>query len=253
MAWNTKITLDLIRESFSGQNIVSYYARTSLSIGLWNSEKNLIEKYFSKQDRILDLGCGTGRTTIPLFQLGYTGIIGLDIAESMIQRAQDLARSVEAEVSFVTGNACDLRYPDHSFDSALFSYNGIMQIPGRQNRKKALSEIQRVLRPGGVFIFTTHDQESSPEFGKFWREEERKWRLGLQDPRLLEYGDIIIDESHQELFIHIATREEIEHCLQHSGWEILESTWRPDICEEKPEVLQYSSDNRFWVVRKKAE
>ncbi len=251
MPWNTKITLDLIRESFSGQNIVSYYARTALSIGLWNSEKALIQKYFTQEDRILDLGCGTGRTTIPLYQNGYTHVIGLDISDTMIQRAEELSRSVDADIEYVVGNACALPFPDESFDSALFSYNGMMQIPGKNNRKLALSEIQRVLKPGGIFIFTSHDKESSPEYGKFWREEERKWRLGQQDKRLLEFGDIIIDEVHQELFIHISTNDEIENCLTHLDWKILESLWRPDICEEKPEVLAYSSDNRFWVVQKK--
>ncbi len=252
MPWNAKLNMDFIKDSFSGQNIVSYYARTSQSIGLWNSERTLIEKYFKKEDSILDLGCGTGRTTIELYKLGYKKIVGLDISEQMIQMAQNIALSFEMEIEFIVGNACDLPYPDNSFDHAFFSFNGLMQIPGKQNRKNALKEIQRVIRPGGYFIFTTHEKESSPEYGKFWRDEETKWRLHKQDKRLLEFGDIIIDEPHQELYIHIATEHEIRHCLDHLHWKQVEDAWRPDICEEKPEVKNYSTDNRFWVVQKKS-
>ena len=135
-------------EAFSSDRAVELYADYWVSVGLFVQEKNVIRKYFVKEGaRVLDIGCGTGRTTYPLHKMGFN-VIGIDISEPMIQKAKTLF----PEVNFRTGDACELE-----FESVLFSYNGMDCIFPEEKRLIALREIHRVLKPAGIFVFSAHN------------------------------------------------------------------------------------------------
>jgi SAM-dependent methyltransferase len=80
-----KVDTEFIRKSFTTEKTVSDYTRAVKEIGLWESEKMMIEKYFNPKKRILDIGCGAGRTTIGLYKLGYHLVEGLDLSEVMMK------------------------------------------------------------------------------------------------------------------------------------------------------------------------
>ena len=117
--------------------------------GLWGAEKILIQKYFKPGSGVLDIGCGTGRTTMPLYELGYK-VVGIDITPEMIRNAQKIAEKKGLTITCEVGDAAQLKYGDNSFDNALFSNNGWTQIPGEEKRFEALKEIYRVLSPMAV-------------------------------------------------------------------------------------------------------
>lgn len=85
-----KVDKDFIKESFTAEKTVSDYAKAVSEVGLWESEKMMIEKYFNPESRILDIGCGAGRTTIGLYRLGYHLVEGLDLSEAMIVQARKI-------------------------------------------------------------------------------------------------------------------------------------------------------------------
>lgn len=247
----SKISREQVQEWFAAPETVSYYTKAVDEIGLWNSERAFFTKYLPKQGRILDLGCGAGRTTFGLHRLGYTDLVGVDISPGMVEAAQGHARRLGLSIPFVVGDACSLPFDENEFDGALFSFNGLMQIPRRENRVKAFSEIWRVLKPGAFFVFTTHDRESQPEFFPYWEQETALWEAGEQDPRLHEFGDRLVKEGNRVIFIHIPTRAEVLSCLEEAGLKYVEDAWRPDISEDNPQVVRYFSGScRFWAVQK---
>ena len=103
--------------------------------------------------RILDLGVGGGRTTPFLLELS-SNYIGVDYSREMIERC----RRRFPGVAFDVVDARDLsRFPDSSFDFALFSHCGIDAVD-HDGRLSVLSQVHRVLSGGGLFVFSSHNR-----------------------------------------------------------------------------------------------
>jgi SAM-dependent methyltransferase len=101
---------------------------------------------------VLDLGVGTGRTTPLLLQLSEDHV-GLDYAPEMIR----LCRERFPGVSMVVGDARAMPdFADGRFALVVFSFNGIDMVDD-EDRLKVLAEVRRVLRPGGAFLFSSHN------------------------------------------------------------------------------------------------
>lgn len=100
---------------------------------------------------ILDLGCGTGFFTRVL-RKKYTKstVFGVDLAQSMIQHAQKRTRWL-SRTAFAVADAALLPFPDHTFD--LIFANFVLQWCDDLDR--VLVEIQRLLSPQGLLMFTT--------------------------------------------------------------------------------------------------
>lgn len=140
---------DLVIQGYSHEWVINRYAK----VGLWPSEAKLIRKHFPHKSQVLDIGCGAGRTTVPLAQMGYR-VLGIDLSPAMVTRARAISAGMGARYEVM--DAAQLQLPDGSFDCALFSYNGIELLPGKEGKRRAIREVHRVLRPGGIFIFTSH-------------------------------------------------------------------------------------------------
>ncbi len=246
-----KLTTDFVIHQY--QSGIESYSKFTTEVGLWASEQYVFEKYLKKTDKILDIGCGTGRTTFHLFRLGYEQITGVDFTPEMIAEATALNENYQLNITFKEGDARNLEYKDQEFDSVIFSFNGMMSIPNSTQRKKALNEINRVLKGAGMFIFTTHDREKDANYFDFWKEQKQIWSEGRQDPKLYEFGDIITDSKNEErqIYIHIPNQEEINNFLQEGGFEVIETFYRNDKFEESEKVKEKSGECRFWVVRKR--
>jgi ubiquinone/menaquinone biosynthesis C-methylase UbiE len=245
-----KVNNSMVQDSYNSEKAVDEYTLNTKEIGLWKSEEIIINKYFKHKDKILDIGCGAGRTTLELHRLGYKNIEGLDLSEKMILKCNELRDSMNYEIKFHVGDATKLQFENRSFDGALFSFNGIMQIPQQENRIQALKEIRRVLKSNGYFIFTTHDRyDKEGTFRSLWKEEEEKWSENKQDNRLYEFGDMIITIGDKESFIHFPTRDEVLDTIEKSGLILVEDMLRSEICDEYERVKNHSSDCRFYIVK----
>lgn len=232
-----------VKKTYENELIVDYYNQITKKFGIFQSEKVLIEKHSTRDQKILDIGCGTGRTTIGLKKLGYIDLVGIDISERMIKKAKEN----DSMLDFIAADVLDLPFVDKSFDIAFFSFNGLMLIPNITNRKKALIEIKRVLNKDGLFIFSTPylDNKLGSEF---WKERIGECEIDDYGEKL---GDLFVDDMGvNNIYIHIPLMAEVEKMLDDTGFRIVEVTPRLEICVEKEEVEEDLDDNLYWVVRR---
>ena len=168
----------------------------------------------------------------------------------MIKRARILNQNFKTKITFEVEDATALSFNDDSFDGIIFGFNGLMQIPGRQNRLQAMREAQRLLRAGSYFVFTTHDQ-SMPKWKKFWALERKKWKKGGQNAELMEFGDRFEETPRGKLYIHVPDVEDVRSDLITAGFSVERDIVKSKICQESKLVNEYSDDCRFWIARKK--
>ena len=99
--------------------------------------------------KVIDIGCGTGKMTRTLTEMGAE-VIGIDPSQHQLERARGAAR-VGGEI-FIEGVAENLPFDDQSIDAALF-FNSFHHLP-KEGFQAAIIESHRVLREGGKLYFT---------------------------------------------------------------------------------------------------
>ena len=127
---NQHIDQSFVRGSWEDVDHASHYVEAVTTVGLWKSERLLIDRYLPPDGAVLDIGCGAGRTTFGLYEAGYRCLIGCDLSTTMIAAARRIAAERNLAIRFDVADATSMPYADARFDGALFSFQGLMCIPG---------------------------------------------------------------------------------------------------------------------------
>ena len=252
------ITSSVVRDDYNDPNVVIHYARASHQLGLWASERIMIERWFPDRDApLLELGCGAGRVVLGLWELGYRRLTAVDFAQELLRQARSLARlRGAASIRFLSADATRLgacnplrcKAAGDGFAGALFMFNGLMQIPGRKHRRRALAGIRACCQPRATLLLTTHDRDDGLQERPYWTAEAARWKQGRQDPRLTEFGDRYFRDSHGgHTFMHLPTRNEVLEDLAVTGWTPRFDAMRRTLAPESGAVRAFSDECRFWV------
>ncbi len=140
-------------QAYRDPEVVSHYAALDY---LTACERLLFDTYIKPGMAILDIGVGGGRTT-PYLSRKAARYVGVDYSEEMVQSC----RRKFPELEFLVSDASDLSgFSDASFDAIVIAFNGLDCVSPEERRWQCLRECARVLRAGGVLIFSSHNPRS---------------------------------------------------------------------------------------------
>ena len=126
---------------------------------------NVFEKYVSRKSKILDIGCGYGRTLNELHKWGFENLFGVDFSQGMIDRGIKLYPHLDMRKS-----SGKLSLDDDTFDAVLLLAL-LTCVVEDEEQKKIINEIQRILKDNGILYINDHmineDQRNIERYDKY--------------------------------------------------------------------------------------
>lgn len=245
MAGIDDVSKSAVLREYGDPLVALHYAQTGARVGLWESERKLLQELVPRNARVLDLGCGAGRLTFGLHDIGYLRVEGLDISAAMIKhcRARNIAQGVD--IPFHLADAAAMPLGDETFDACVFAFNGLMAIRDMESRRNVIREASRVLNEDGTLVVTSHDIRVE----LIWLACQRAVAVGfdgLADDARVELGDIwaLEPKSKNQVpsFMHVPSTQEICSMGSEAGFDVEGPMSMTDICEESPAVMDETSD-----------
>lgn len=157
---------------------------------LFDFEERVLAEEFHRPGLVADLGCGTGRALLPLVRAGHRGL-AVDLSDKMLEVVRQKAEVDQLEVECVQANLVELdAIAGQSVDYAMCLFSTLGMVRGRENRRRALAHMRRVLRPGGKLVLHVHNfwfnlrDGHSAWGGPVWvaRNLTRSWTSGELEP-----------------------------------------------------------------------
>ncbi len=101
-------------------------------------------------ESVLDIATGTGDLAISLAGTGASQVIGLDLSEGMLAvgRKKIAEKGLSERIEMIQGDSEALPFKDNSFDAITVAFG----VRNFEDLEKGLSEIYRILKPGGIFV-----------------------------------------------------------------------------------------------------
>ena len=119
----------------------------------------MIRAHISEGSHVLEVAPGPGYVSIELAKMGNYHITGMDISEDFIKICKTNAQNENVNISFLTGNVSQMHFDDNSFDFIFCS----AAFKNFKEPVKALKEMHRVLKEGGVALITDMRRDSTKE------------------------------------------------------------------------------------------
>lgn len=135
--------------------------------------------------RALEVGCGGGILTMEIAKLGFE-THGLDISENAIQQARYQAEKEGLAIHYQVASALELPFEDQSFD-VVFCCDVLEHLP---DLDKAIEEIARVTKKGGVFFYDTINRTLFSKISVIKVAQE--WKMFAFMPENLHVWDMFI-------------------------------------------------------------
>ncbi|WP_341528383.1 class I SAM-dependent methyltransferase [Nostoc sp. UHCC 0302] len=181
-----------------------YDATRGLPPGISEQVTDFIIKLVSPtpDTKFYETGIGTGRIAVPIAKRGYS-YTGVDVSEKMLAELHRKLEGVSHRLTAIKADATSLPFDDNSFDVALTVH--VFHLISAW--KQALAEIRRVLKPGGILLYTHGQANSTSADSDF----------NLQRLEFIEHWRAILDGYGHPLPRYGASEEEVLTELQAQG------------------------------------
>ena len=170
---------------------------------IFRSELEALARRWQK-GKLLNLGCAHGPDFLPFID-GFD-LYGVDFSPEMLKFAQKYSKKFNFAVDLSLADVSHLPYPDQTFDWAI-SVATYHHIKGEEKKRAALTELRRVLKPGGEAFITVWNHWQ-PRFWFSRRQVTVPWR---------KKGKTL------ERYYYLFSYAELERLVKQAGFEILKS------------------------------
>ena len=196
----------------------------------WSRFRNELEALAHRwqKGKLLNVGCAHGPDFLPFTQ-GFD-LYGVDFSVKMLKFARKYSEKFNFTANLAVADVRCLPYSDETFDWAI-SVATYHHVRGKEERKAALNELRRVLKPGGE-VFITVWNWWQPRFWFSRREVAVPWQT--RGKTLYRY-------------YHLFSYPELEKLVNRAGFEILKSS--PESSYRFP--IKFFSRNICLLVRKR--
>lgn len=189
---------------------------------LFEFDEQILARHFARSGLVADLGCGTGRTVLPLARRGFR-CLAIDLSLPMLRLVGRKAREYGLAVHRLRANLVELDcLRDECLDYAVCLFSTLGMVRGRASRQRLLEHACRALKPGGLFVVHVHN---------FWFRlfdaDGRRWLAGhlvrTLVSREIERGDRFFDyRGIPNMYLHTFSQRELLRALRSAGFRLVE-------------------------------
>jgi len=163
--------------------------------------------------QVLDAGCGTGEAFSKLQQrFNKAQVVAMDLSENMLSHVRSRG-GLFKRPDCVCAELESLPFADASFDLVFSS----LAIQWCNSHADVFSEVHRILRPGGLFVFTSFGPDTLKELRKAWAEIDEDAHVN-QFIDMHDLGDELLRCSFAEPVMHaenlVVQYQQLRHLLQ---------------------------------------
>lgn len=162
-------------------------------------------KEISKDKIVLDAGCGTGKF-LNVLENNASKYIGIDLSNDQLSKAK--VKSVKKNSEFICSNLSKIPLEDNSIDLIVSSWV-LGTITDIQERSKAISELKRLLKLGGIIILVENAENSEFEM---IRDRDKDTRTKKYNDWILR-NDFVLDCKFNTYF-RFKSLDEAKKCFE---------------------------------------
>lgn len=193
---------------------------------------NILKKYV-KGMNVLDVGCGSGRSTRFLRDLGYN-VIGIDVSESMIKTAKE--QDEVSDYRLIVSENEEWPLENEKFDLIMFSFV-MLELSSHEKIKEILMKAKSFLSESGVLVISSTSENA-------YKHDWLSMGTGYpenQDPKSGDVVKIFLKDYGFEVKDYYWTDDDYQSCIKQAGLNLL---W-------KFNPLGKASDGKKWVNEEK--
>jgi len=168
------------REHYADAALYDYeYRRRRADVTFY---RELATKRLGGPGRLLELGAGSGRVTIPLARDGHE-VVAVDQSQAMLERlrsrTESLPNAARSRITVVEGELCTFRAPGGPFPLVIAAFNVLEHLYTRGELAACLARVAAHLAPGGAFAFDVQ----MPDLAWLVRDPTKRWaKTRFTDP-----------------------------------------------------------------------